>query len=40
MIDAFLAIVSVWFVFVLLLVAYVWVKDILLDPHRHKRPHP
>ena len=38
MIEVMLVIFLVWFVFVLLVVAYAWVKDIIVDPHRHRPP--
>jgi hypothetical protein len=40
MIEVILAIFLAWFVFVLIVVAYSWIKDIILDPHRHQPPTP
>lgn len=40
MIEVMLAIFLAWFVFVLIIVAYSWIKDIIIDPHRHHQPPP
>ena len=38
MIDVILKIIVAWFVFVLAVLAFAWIKDILIDRPRHRKP--